>query len=231
MFGMASGGVIAAAGGGPPVGGDLTIESVTESPSIEENDFITFEMPATRPDGDLYIVHIVRDEQAAYNSTAEFNAWAKIFDEGLVSDAQVTIGWRIGNSEPSIYTWTHTAGGEQNVAHVIRISGAHATTPIDGSGSATGDSATATAPSVTAPRADAIVLRFFAVDNELFATSAAGGDVVELYRSGATGTGRQGVSGYSQPGPAAGVGSGTLNQSLPSERWHAATVIIRKAGT
>ena len=127
------------------------VESVTET-LVGANDATpTFNMPATRPDGDLYLLFAIADGST---TSLAFTGWTQLTsasaEEGTVG---VRCQYRYGSSEPASYTGTGPS--EEYVFYVIRISGA-ATTAADAFNNAagvggTGNSATATAPTDPPP--------------------------------------------------------------------------------
>lgn len=139
-------------------------ESATLS-SGTENNVCTVNMPATRPDGDLYICFLCKDDT---NNVTDPAGWNELVN-GDVGTGSGYIGWRIGSSEPATYSWTHGGGSESWNGCVIRYSGVNASTPfgsqtITPGGNAGAGGVTAAFPVITAEESDSKILRICLTD-------------------------------------------------------------------
>jgi hypothetical protein len=126
---------------------------------------LSFDMPATRPDNDLYIVLIGKDDDPTFSLTG----WTQIQSgNGSSSDfIRFKAFYRIGSSEPASYSTT--IDSETYIAVVFRITGADTSSPIDISGVLDhGQTLTPSAPSVTTT-----------VNNTLTIHAVAGSDALD----------------------------------------------------
>jgi hypothetical protein len=139
-------------------------ESATLS-SNTENNVCTVNMPSTRPDGDLYICLLCKDDTSNVTDPA---GWNEIVN-GDVGTGAGYIGWRFGSSEPATYSFTHSGSSESWNGVVIRYSGVKPTTPfgsqtITPGGNAGSGAVTAAFPVITAETADSKILRLCFTD-------------------------------------------------------------------
>ena len=90
----------------------LALQSITQTLVGANDSTPTFNMPATRPDGDLYLLFLAVDGDP---KIITFTGWTQLVttaDEGTVG---VAVFWRIGSSEPASYTganldWHRSSG-------------------------------------------------------------------------------------------------------------------------
>jgi hypothetical protein len=113
------------------------IESTTVT--IEGNSVatVTFDMPATRPDNDLYVLFVSKDDQFGCSELNTVHGWTNIQQgDGPANEYVNGSAWyKVGSSEPASYTFDFdSADSETAIFVVYRISGADATTPINVSG-------------------------------------------------------------------------------------------------
>lgn len=202
------------------------VESITLSLQEEPGSTsFVMDMPATKPDGDLYIAWVVKDDEDAL--TAVPGNWIEI-DVGVTSLWLLCGLWYwIGDSEPE--TYTIEADNEEWSGAIIRISGQHADTPINKIGVATtGYGVPAAIPMVT-PDCDNPLLLAFAGRNEfpwdesgqypvgwdgLFTQSSSSSN----QSASAIGASKEGENGVSS-------GAGTFN-AVVEDRWRAMTIAI-----
>lgn len=183
-----------------------TIESTTLTTNTT-----TVAMPATRPDGDLYVCIAMNGDNGAFTAPA---AWTDIC--GIADRAAINAWYRIGDSEPASYTIT---GGNQPAFVIYRFSGFNTSNPIDISGTATGTSTTGTAPDITTTVDETMVIRFMSIrKNGVTSTPS-----TEDYKGDVGYTG-YGCSHEDGPNPAGATGTGVFTHS--SEGWSAGTIAI-----
>lgn len=181
----------------------------------------TFTMPATRPDGDIYIGVIHTDGPRTFSGVDA--GWTSIVGP-VQNDCTLQMWWWVGASEPASYTVT-ISSSERYHTEVWRISGADTTTPINVSGSSTGTSTTATAPDVTTTGDATLVLRSAAADRVTISATPA----TEAYKGVTPGTtSGVGYGGSSEDGPSPAGATGTADFTVAeSETWATATVAIQ----
>ena len=117
------------------------VESVTISTFAGLPSSFTVDMPATRPDGDLYLCVVCSLDENEFGTVDA--SWNSIATEGggVPSHPRIHAWQWVGSSEPSSYTVNldaHSSG----MAIIYRISGQHAS-PIDDSGTNHGGPTTA----------------------------------------------------------------------------------------
>ena len=135
---------------------------VHESTTTPDRDYgagITFSMPSTRPDGDLYIVCIAKDD----DQTVTHTGWTEIDIQSNGGTWSTAAYYRVGSSEPSTYDFTWT-GNETAIATVLRFSGS-TNLPV-GNGS-NANSSTMTCPALTTtPDSASIIVRVFGIEDD-----------------------------------------------------------------
>ena len=115
----------------------VVIESITKSAGSDTNQCVV-SMPATRPDDDLYLFMLCKDDTNTVTNPTGLNQIVNgAADPGFT--AAVYFGWRIGNSEPSSYTFAHGGGTEDFNAAVLRCSGFKTADPIGATTNLPGD--------------------------------------------------------------------------------------------
>lgn len=142
----------------------IVLESVTQTLVGANDSTPTWDMPATRPDNDLYVLCAGCDgaiTNLIHASWTFFNT--SIADEGTVG---ARVRYRLGSSEPASYTGT--GDSEEYVFHVLRISGINTLDPIGNNTGAiaTGNSATATAGTMTPDTSGGMAFRLWAIDTD-----------------------------------------------------------------
>ncbi len=115
-------------------------------------------MPSDRPDGRLYILHIVAD---GGSPVSDVSGWTRIdrATQGSTNPVSSWIGWRIGSSEPASYTGTTDGGGSEGFgALVVGFDRFNATTPIHTFATNSGATSAPTSSGITTSVADCAVL-------------------------------------------------------------------------
>jgi len=116
----------------------------------------SFNMPATRPNGDLYIAILVCDTDMWVHpggssvQTTAVSGWKTMYNGPDQSYINGWVGYRIGSSEPSSYSFTMDASDGWQVL-VMRVSGFNTNTPV--SGVFVDDARSGTATTVASPPA------------------------------------------------------------------------------
>ena len=137
----------------------ITVESVTSF----DDDFgtsLTFDMPTTKPDGDLYLFPMGKDDD---QTGITVSGWT-LPPNGFRQDAGTHSGYvfyRVGSSEPSSYTTSTWSGTEPVGGCVIRISGAGTPTVLG----ANANSSSCTAPA-KAVAGSSKVIRVFIIEDD-----------------------------------------------------------------
>lgn len=144
----------------PPIDttGCPVIESTTISTQESDSSSITINMPSTRPDGDLYVCIVGKDDDDNFGGVdADWNEIVNVVGSTTSGPRMAAWQW-IGASEPASYSVTFTA--DQAAAIVYRISGMDDTTPVHKSatGSSTGSSNDPAYASVTPTLTDTLTL-------------------------------------------------------------------------
>lgn len=159
----------------------IVVESVTETLVGTNDTTPTFNMPATRPDGDFYVVVAGADGsvsawRANAAATFTFALVAAFAGQGTVGVCAVG---RVGSSEPASYTFT--GDSEEYVFYVYRLSGSNNNIVTPASG--IGDSTTAIAPATTADAsAGDLVIRAWSIDTD--APTYSSGPTDHTFRGG-----------------------------------------------
>jgi hypothetical protein len=142
------------------------VQDVTESATTTAGTSHVVTMPATRPDGQLYILISDVGSTAATWDTAG-GAWTELLDEGVANGLHIAYRW--GASEPASYTFT-TSAATRSADMVYRLAGAEnpATTPPQIGTTATGTSATPDPPASATPPSskDYLFIAFYGADGE-----------------------------------------------------------------
>lgn len=107
----------------------IVIESVTETTGGATSTSREVDMPATRPDGDLYIIIYTVDVDGVSPNTYMEAGWTQIEFIKTLNYGQFGVEYRIGSSEPASYTLYHPQSENSN-AVIIRLSGAEGTPTI-----------------------------------------------------------------------------------------------------
>lgn len=210
----------------------LVVESVTQTLVGANDSTPTFNMPATRPDGDLYLAFVMSD--GLQGVSLSFSGWNRVLG-GQEGSVCVATFWRIGSSEPASYTGA--GNSEQFVIFVVRVSGADATTPVAVDFDSTGNSATAVAPGGSnGVPADGLVFRAWAIDTD--APTYTSGPTGHTFRGGAAsvaGGGAGAVYGGLATKDAltsSGVDIGTATMpGTYSDNWATHSVVIAPGAT
>lgn len=137
----------------PPAIASATVSKRTFSPSFD------MDMPAVRPDGDLYMAYVAVDE--ILNITVP-GTWTPVYELTHSDPEQIALAvytW-IGSSEPATYGLSGDAGSSNWAGAIVRITNIDPTTPVNVSASAVSSSHdTPTNPSVT-PTVDGTLVLF-----------------------------------------------------------------------
>ena len=86
-------------------------------------------MPSTRPDGDLYIAIGYKDDDPAWSSVPTEWGTAVLDEVGTSDQTRLSVWMWEGSSEPATYSISHDS--EVTAFHIIRVSGANNSDPID----------------------------------------------------------------------------------------------------
>jgi len=203
-----------------------SMANVTETESAAVVTEFNINMPATRPDGDLYIAVIGKDDDVTFSVVP--SNWNEIYN---FTDGQggCTLGawWWVGDNEPASYAVGDDS--EEYSGAILRIENADTVNPIHTSDTATGSSDTPTAPSVMPTMDNTVILYTAAIDSDSW-------DTTDPYPSGTEGqfdivsTGGGSGSGNTAAATKAGVkdsdsGTGAF-LAQAADTWAAGTIAI-----
>lgn len=148
--------------------GDVVIESITTTIKGLSTTSLRFDMPNERPDGDLYLLFIVKDDDPDFTSTDPVSDGWTLIQEGTGNAAtylRTLAYYKVGSSEPLEYG-PYTIDSETYIAVVYRLSGQNAT-PLDTSAVTNHAPTTSpTAPSVTTTAANCLVFHAVGGSND-----------------------------------------------------------------
>ena len=125
------------------------------------NSVATVNMPATRPDGDLYLVMVFVDSDYVTAATG----WTELQAGVTNAECNGWMGYRIGSSEPASYSFTLSSSDESSV-HLWRISGFDATTPINDSAYFNNLRSNAVCLTLTTTANDCLILQGIGIDDD-----------------------------------------------------------------
>ena len=207
----------------------VTSTTVTE---ISANDATpTFNMPTTRPDGDLFIFIAGKDDDPVYTSIPTH--WTAIASgDGGTSGPFIASYWWTGSSEPASYTIG--SDSEAHAGTILHILGSEVdlsgtpVNPIDSNSiNGSGNSSNGTAPAITIQTTDALVIRAIAVDNDEVTVTP----TTELYaggsNNGAGGNGHAGFGASYEDGPTISTSTGTAAFTHAADTWASLTIGVK----
>ena len=141
----------------------ITLESNTNTPTSVTTSTFTLLMPSTRPDGDLYVAIVVKDDFLVFTTDLEDYGWTELYDDYIINDVRVGVWYRIGDSEPASYDLV--GDYEQWAGNVMRFSGVDPSSPINAWDYDTG-SGVPEFPAVTPTVPGGFLLRLFGIDSD-----------------------------------------------------------------
>ena len=197
-----------------------TVVTTTISKESGEEKF-DVSMPATRPDGDLYIAQICLKDGEEIESVP--NGWTEITNSDMLGNIQLATYWKIGSSEPSEYTWEADEETEW-IGAIHRVVGIDTSDPINVSGDDTGDSASPTAPSVVTTDDDCLILRMYGAEGAEQASTYWPSGTTPIFQDDSSGS-VVGAAAYEDQLSAGSTGTGAFSMT-GSKKWVAATVAI-----
>ena len=199
------------------------VESVTTTIQGASTTFELF-MPSTRPDGDLYLAIVGKDDEVAMAAEASWTTIQALTDG---SGSYSGVWYRIGDSEPESYNWH--GDNEPWKGGVLHISGFDSDTPIDDSSVSYGTSTDERLwfNTTTATNEDGLVVWSGCLDTDtIFATPPT--DSVVLFNM-AGGSGVVSLAASWVTGPAATASSEIthwLIDSAANDQWQTVTTLI-----
>lgn len=196
----------------------VTFESITTNTGTSAAP--TFNMPTTRPDGDLYIAILAHDDDDEPNAEWPTNWIGVVGAQDLSATGPTLYCWLWeGSSEPTSYSINIT-GSEDWFTAIIRLSGADNDQPVSGVGIDFFAAPNTTAPSVNTNDDNTFVIRAIAVDaDEVTATPAT------ERAKGLNSTIGYGVS--TEAGPVSAGSTGTAQFTHASDTTASFTLAIR----
>lgn len=185
---------------------------------------VVVDKPAGTLDGDLLVAGMTTNGVTSLTPPA---GWTEI-SQGS-SGGKMTSGswWKIASSELANYTF-QTNPAETIYIFILRITGAHATAPVDVSAFAIGDDTTPTCPTVTTTVADTLVLRLFGADDNDIAVSdyPTGHTGITINQSGAGSNQCSGGAAWKAQVTASATDTASFTLEA-SEEWYATTIAIK----
>lgn len=195
-----------------------TVFEATINRQTSASTTLTFNMPATRPDGDFFLALGFKDDAVAWTGIP--SNWIEIFQEAAGTAARLGAWQFIGADEPASYALT--MDNENATAIIVRIDGARLDLPINQFETANGSGANQVAPAATPTVAETLVIRAIAVDrDDVTATQP-----VELSAGGGGGAADVGDGSSAEDGPAADVSTGTAQFTHATDEFASATICI-----
>jgi hypothetical protein len=186
---------------------------------------LTIPIPAGTAAGDVMIAQVMNRNTATLTAPA---GWTSIRRDTSGAEVQVSLFWKVATGSDTAPTFTLSMSF-QMAGGIVSYSGAHTTDPIDAHSGSTGNSATATTPSVTTTRPDTRVLRAIGKRQEALAAPAGTTQRWSVSSGGSAGAGGAslGDSTLAAAG-ATGTAASTSGGAFVSD-WVAQTVAIRAA--
>ncbi len=164
--------------------GMVTIESTTISKETSGDNEFVMDMPSTRPDGDLYLAQVAQEGGADIDDIP--SGWTEIRDTDRSNDVRLASYWKIGNSEPSSYTW-ESDSSKKWIGAIYRISGINTSNPINASGDTTKNTSNPTSPSVTTSVNNCLVLRMYGAEGDEQASTYWPNETTALFQDDSSG--------------------------------------------
>jgi len=196
-------------------------ESKTLTEFDTETTSPTFDMPATRPDDDLYIALLYADGNSSYSSPP--GNWTSFYSVTPGAEGPRIAGyWWIGDTEPA--TYSITSGNEKQAGVIVRLSGTHLTDPVDVVGTDSGNTGATNqfAPDITTTVDLTLVLRVLGADN-VFVTAP----TTSIQNGATAGPGGVGYGASRETGPNPAGVTGTAQFSHSSAKWSSGTFSIK----
>ncbi len=195
-----------------------TVTSTTINRQTSASTTLTFNMPATRPDGDLFLALGFKDDDPAW--TAIPSNWIEIFQEPDATNVRLGAWLFVGDNEPASYALT--MDNEVATAIILRIDGARLDLPINKFATANGSGANQNAPAATPTVAETLVIRAIAVDRD----DVTGTQPTTLSAGGGGGANDVGDGSSREDGPAADTSTGTAQFTHATDEFASATICI-----
>ena len=197
------------------------IESTTVSKETGGSSNFTVSMPATRPDGDLYIAQIAIESGSSINSIP--SGWTEMENEVWGGTVRFAAYYRVGSSEPASYTWG-AASSKKWIGAIHHISGSDTSDPISASGVDWGNSANPDAPAVTSTDDRCLVLRLYGSAGDEQAENYWPGGTIGIFQDDASGI-VVSAAAYEMQATAGNTGSAAFTMT-GSKKWVTATIAV-----
>jgi hypothetical protein len=201
------------------------IESTTVTIEYQYSSSFVVDMPSYRPDGDLYIAQIAFDDDNYIPSHPSGWTLIAIQDNGETGAVDVSLAnyWKIGDSEPSTYTWT-LGTSRKWIGAVYRISDFNSDDPIHAFNTNSGTGQYPTAPSVSTTIDNCLILRSIAADDDWSVTNFPSGST-PLFQDDAGYDSAMSAAAYHEQSTAGYTGTAQFRLS-GSDVWVAMTIAI-----
>jgi hypothetical protein len=183
-------------------------------------------MPATRPDGDLYVAIVGKDDDPSFTAHSSWTNELYNNEEGGAQGPRGGVWWRIGSNESASYDWT--GDDEEWAGMVLRISGFSLGNVVDSMATDVGTTGAVILPAITPTYGDGLILRIAAVDTDEFGAGYYPGTQTEIttQSSSAGGAGSAAIAATWITSPPPG-GSSTGTSAFTGgvdDSWVAATI-------
>jgi hypothetical protein len=203
------------------------IESVTTSVVVGDTTF-TLNMPATKPDGDLYVAIVGKDDDPSFTAHSSWTNEVYNNETGGAQGPRGGVWWRIGSNESASYDWT--GDNEEWAGIVLRISGFSLNNVLDSVVTSVGETGAPVHPDATPTYSDSLILRVAAIDTDEFGAGYYPGTQTEIttQSSSAGGAGSAAIAAtYITSPPVGGSSTGTSAfTGGADDSWVAATVVF-----
>jgi len=176
--------------------------------------------------GDLLVAGMTADGVTTLTPPAGWNDISQGSSGGKVTSGS---WWKIASGEGANYTFQTDLPGGDIYIFILRITGAHATAPVDVSAFAPGESINPTCPTVTTNVVDTLVLRLFGADDEDILPDTGyppGHTGIMVDTSGGGSKSCSGGAAWIEQATADVTGTASFTLTAPEE-WYATTIAIK----
>lgn len=178
-------------------------ESSTLSLNAANATTLTVDMPATRPDGDLYL--FVAGKDGGDDFTGIDASWTEIHSLDNAANHRLHAWFKIGSGEPASYALT--TDSQESWGIVIRISATAGTLGINADGIVTFNGVDQSAPDITTTQDETLVIRIMNLDTDIVTATPVTEIVATSTSGGGAGSVSIGASRETGPNPAGATGT------------------------
>jgi Tfp pilus assembly protein PilV len=193
---------------------------------------VTVTTPSGTTSGDVLLAAIMIDSNGSIPTPS---GWTLIRTDAANTTVRLGLFYKVaGSSEPASYTFSGLPTNSYVVSGINAYSGVDTSSPIDVSGSSTGTSATASAPSLTTTQTNTQLVAFWAAQKQVLSTDAS----MTARWNTFTGTGNGIGENIRMAGAASGVAVATAGATgaktatvATSTDWVGSAVALRHGST